>query len=235
LKLLGEDYLQLLVDPGLVNRMDHFIDYGKNRKHQNPWELRNLYSTSLGKTTFYRSIAITGQEQLTIQQKGLLSKFLRKKNLTDNDLSKAMTTSLIDNFRYRVYAPYQFSSDEDSLLSVSKFPFISNGVANHWANDNNHILQYKIELPKLDVIYPECRSDAVLWEPNPLFSSSVESFVPIIINANEITQVKRCSTQKVCINPLFRIFEQYTSLKKNIYRVLNRETNLNDTPHAKYR
>jgi len=91
LRQLGPRFDELLVDPGLVLRIEAFADFVRaNRLNDaNPWRARLLFSSSLGARTVYRALALTDEERQNILRAGIFSTLaLKTRGLVRRDLPK---------------------------------------------------------------------------------------------------------------------------------------------------
>jgi hypothetical protein len=73
---LKQKFWVLVVDTGLVYRLDDFISFAMSRQGQDPWLVRESFSNSLGTTTFYRGMNLDPNALKIIESKGVQSSFM---------------------------------------------------------------------------------------------------------------------------------------------------------------
>jgi hypothetical protein len=176
---LTGDLSELIVDPGIVMRLDNFEHFTENYLRQpphagdpeklSPMDLRNRFSTSLGSEITYRALALTPEQYESIKHSGIRSAFLRadKQNeVLNNDLlqpyfSKSLnpfTSSMLTLLSNRIRGGM---AAWDPLISVTSYPEVAIAATKAYLQRNpassTRIYLFKLKVPKLDIY---SRSDA---------------------------------------------------------------------------
>lgn len=128
---LGEEYVRLLIEPSVSTRFDDFVIFAQRATAQeeglHPWDVRNKFKDSLGKTTVYRVSTATPADFENILSNGFVANYYRKRPpqtlLHNKDEYESMEYALTDlRGRVNIHAGV-FAQTEDSLfISVSEHP-----------------------------------------------------------------------------------------------------------------
>lgn len=127
---LGEEYIRLLIEPSVSTRFDDFVSFAQKAATQQeglqPWEIRNRFKDSLGKTTVYRVSTATPVDLENILATGFVANYYRKKPaqtlLENEDGYESMEYALTDlRGRVNIHAG-AFEDTKDSMfISVSEY------------------------------------------------------------------------------------------------------------------
>lgn len=165
LKRLNVKFTPLIVDPGIVFRIDEFIAFAEKQRHTDtdPWVLRNQFSESLGKTVVYRAIAVTNKDSGAIKNFGMQSRLVRDTGFLhefyyfedEQPLSRATVLSLSQQMSMRIDGNENaYWRPRTSLLSISADPEIAKAVAFDHLQKDQRVFLAKILIPILDLISP---------------------------------------------------------------------------------
>ncbi|MBX9767886.1 MAG: hypothetical protein K2X47_11490 [Bdellovibrionales bacterium] len=205
LQKLGPGFTKLVVDHGILLRIDEFISFA-SKKYSDPWLARSAFSQHLGTQKFYRSLWLSKEELAKIETSGMDSLLLRYRGEVYNrpDTSAQFPDwffnlansryAILDEMIYGLGGQLKVRKDPPALnwttapspfLSFTKFPQIAEWMLSlHekvWlTKDPNRNLPvvFEIIVPVLDVIP---RYD------NPLFISDtpVNSTVQVQMDSGE--------------------------------------------------
>ncbi|MES2768158.1 MAG: hypothetical protein V4596_03350 [Bdellovibrionota bacterium] len=174
LNTLNHKFAQLIVDPGVVLRLDEFIRFVKQKKllSTDPWEAREVFSKSLGTKKIYRALALTDSQAIEISNYGMHSAVVRfdKKNIHEFAIEKDRRGKFIQvNSREQMTFNAHLlemirrggNSQKTRTLSVSEHPEVSLAVAYEkirYKNiDNKSIYLFELEVPNIDLLYPSMK------------------------------------------------------------------------------
>jgi len=220
LKELGDSFESLIVDPGLVIRLDDFSNFVKalpSGKYSS-WQARKLYSEYLGKRTVYRGLVLLPEEALEMSATGINSRFFddeknQRESLFDQVVEDSGTLNLIND---RLEGKLKNSI----LQSVSDYPDVAIAVANHFGEKREGARLYlvRITAPELDLIHFDgqvfinYKWSSEAWiksgvalnvkQPNgqvrryPL-SRSIESFVNYRLDKTEIESISEVNPENL--------------------------------------
>lgn len=141
LNTLGPAFAELAVDPGIALRLEDFRRFVIARKlqGQDPWQVRESFSHSLGNKTLYRAITTTPAQREEILREGMLSRVLRGRGFIYNlmnlsvEYDNPQTLPLNMTMRDHVKPDQSLTSDFlypiDPLLSVTDYADLATAVA----------------------------------------------------------------------------------------------------------
>lgn len=192
----------LLIDPGLMIRINDFIDFvkSKNLDKNKPWEAREAYSKHLGSQTWYRGLALQKAEFDEIKTVGIQSQVIRNNVDTTAVLTRSLSEQVTDRLRER-------NKSEDPFMSFTLDYDIARGVPCAFADiGNKDVYVYYIKIPLLDLF---ATYDAKDWFregfekffrdeginiaeiERAFFKPSVESFALFQVNVDEFTKIDK--------------------------------------------
>ena len=201
-------FFPLLFNPGIVLYLNEFIEFLKTEKRlrvseneeevksdSDPWEIHDQFKQYLGYETFYRAMAIGDSETIEfIKKNGILSRKYRNDQSLDeikDSLQHEYTKKI--NVKKNTY-----------LISITKYPQVANLVALRYVNSskniNIRIINYKLKVPKLDVLFPlkDKRSLLQLRNKETLVHPNVESFLFGFIPPEEIQDLEYYDPKSLC-------------------------------------
>lgn len=157
-RYLGDQYLSLLLDPGVASRLDKLILHKLFRfRFQKPTanDLRESFSKSLGTRTMYRGMLMDPVQAEVILQDGISSDYHRKfgRILKVNDLEFDPRADIYRRVAdwgtpaYIDFHPYSISLSENSLVAGS----IAYWVAG-WGQSRKSVYVFEVEIPVIDLV-----------------------------------------------------------------------------------
>jgi hypothetical protein len=180
---LNPQFMPLLLDPGISNRLQHFCDFAKSYLKHNAnssaWELRRAFSDHLGTSTVYRGMMITDEELDNITKGNMLahgfchepenlplrlSVYLDPfiKDYSGRVDKPSYPTGPYDNFTNQLTG--FFGNDLELrysyLMSVSVYRDVAASVAYHeymrtHGQGDRQLRIFKLELPNLSLLRQE--------------------------------------------------------------------------------
>lgn len=165
LTILGDEFPQLVVDPGIVMRLSEFTRFVRDNKllNSDPWKAREKFSQFLGNKTVYRSVSVDDEDAENILKNGMKSDLLRNANLL-HDLY------IFDNrgvpFSEKIHSIDEalvmrqssganpVDVQESYLLSVTDYPEVGNAVALSFLKPGKKVMLATLSIPVLDIVYP---------------------------------------------------------------------------------
>lgn len=135
---LGEEYIRLLIEPSVSTRFDRFVDFAQKAISQrdglHPWDVRNIFKDSLGKTSVYRVSTASSEDLENIFSHGFIANFYRNKTaqtlLKNEDGYKSMEYALTDlRGSVNVHAGVFADTKDSMLISVSEYPAMAQYAA----------------------------------------------------------------------------------------------------------
>ena len=167
---LGAEYVRLLIEPSLSTRFDDFVAFAQNAvAHEpglTPWDVRNKFKESLGKTTVYRVSTANPADLDNIYDNGFVANFYRHRSpqtlLQNTDGYETMEYALTDLMgRVSIHAG-AFANTKDSLfISVSEYPDMAqyaatvqlkDGLSEVEARDGSKLYQLPIEIDEFCLV-----------------------------------------------------------------------------------
>jgi len=135
-EVLPWSHFALLLDPGIANRGEDFINFAQKKLVQSPnlspWSLRVQYSKKLGNTKIIRAMVLTPKQAQHIKLKGLESpSFLDQKHLFDR----------LDTFLDNKNVPRSYGVDSPSYIVSTKLD-----------NIDGHSLFISVSTPEYEAI-----------------------------------------------------------------------------------
>lgn len=152
-----ENFMDLLVDRGVLNHADAFLNFlaqCPNCKNLDRWEVRRRASEFIGKTTVYRAVYITAATARKIKKNGFIPR-----SLVEFDHSEYRAKKIIHNFTSHFdsqISKHQSNTSDSALISVSSYPEVAIAVAQKYAEEiagEGSVYLFKIEIPILDLIH----------------------------------------------------------------------------------
>lgn len=227
LKAVDDRFVKLIVDPGIVFRMDDFIAFVKkqNLADLDPWLARQRFRNALGNATVYRAVAIdeisaseikkVGMKSILLRDSGFLHEFYHFDNGVP--LSRTSSISLPEQIRIRMAGENSYWKPRSSVISVSFDAEIAQAVAFGFLTPGKRVFLAELSIPILDLISPRfaltvlgSTKDDKEWLTSQFIAApvnqpmrrindveKVESFVPYLIQPEEIV-----SFQPVDINEI---------------------------------
>lgn len=165
LHLLGDQFTKLLVDPGIVMRLEEFIRFVRdnNLKKEDPWEIREKFSKHLGNKTVYRSISVDKEKVKNLFVEGLSSDLLRESNLLEDIYSFNGFGKPVRRPRHSINELFWYRSSSNSnpigvshspILSVTNYPDVADAVAFSFLKEGQSLIRARLSIPVLDIVYP---------------------------------------------------------------------------------
>ena len=216
LEKLNPHFAALIVDPGLVLRLDQFEKFVKQNHYSklDPWELRRLFSKSLGSRRVYRALSLSEEEVEQMKTMGMKSKLI---NVFDDYVKdknpKWVNYELNANLNKQVIDRAAYPAAYDSLLSVTEMPEVGIAVSKRYLEANKNVYLFELEVPELDILYQKqkglldyaeganryylrlTRGSHV--EEYPYADRKTESFILYQVNASEIKSVKKIAPEEI--------------------------------------
>jgi hypothetical protein len=180
LEKLNPEFNVLVVDPGLLLRMDQFENFvsDNNLRDSDPWTVRQLFSASLGTRVVYRALSLDYTEYRNTQKVGMDSAALR------SGVDQASLVNLFSNtleFQINRRVSPRGENRQDTLLSVSESPEIAvsavvqnrtgtvgqlmmsgdplAAMTSFWTQAAKQIYVFKVNMPEIDLIFRDEKSD----------------------------------------------------------------------------
>ena len=210
-----------LADPGIAHRADELVSFGKQLLDTNPnitpWQLRELFSSHLGKIKIFRGMVLIESEMRSMMSRGIEAPGFQ-------NMSRARQ-SMFDTFDSRVresrvrYANSPdseiaarltdfYDADTRMFISVSKYQEIASLVGYHDSgkveDQNRRLYVFEIEIPEISILRKQglfqqensygkeiILSVGSSFRVNETNDLGVEMFVPYKINPNNILKVTR--------------------------------------------
>lgn len=175
LNLLGRNFEQLCVDPGIVNNLHTFALFVLNNRSlkNDPWKARQAFSDSLGSVRVYRAIAVPNETQAAdLKAQGSVSEEVRsprqpkqhfkyifnegKSNKIENSIpGGSMNEFFVEQIQGNESVNIGYAQ---RLISTSYYPELSTAVAYGFKKQkSDKIALLTLSIPKLDLIYPNHR------------------------------------------------------------------------------
>ena len=208
-----------------------------------PWDARKKFAEHLGSVTVYRGLALQPQEFEAIRKQGILSGFVRNAASFENYDRESVAIEMLTRVESQLVSLTNRSAEHDPLLSVTpsiKTAACVAGAGFKFPKEIDRsllpkIYVFKIKLPKIDILdllkHPEtCEyaqrdsEDLSQFRGEPsktrkllcmhaLYPASIEAFVPLIIDTEEIMDYKifpigsselvaECDNEKMLLNNL---------------------------------
>ncbi|MBL7714352.1 MAG: hypothetical protein JNL01_02725 [Bdellovibrionales bacterium] len=119
---LGPNFRSLIVDPGIVLRMDEFVAFVQAQgltDSSDVWMVREKFSKHLGKKRVYRALALNPADVQAIEAHGILSSTFRNNGEDDEyPLIESLFSMALGRIR-------QMAPDSDPYLSVTDYPDVA--------------------------------------------------------------------------------------------------------------
>ncbi|MBI5065025.1 hypothetical protein HZA97_02205 [Candidatus Woesearchaeota archaeon] len=171
---LGDEYIQLVLDPGITSRIEEFVKFASKlikKEKLNPWVLRDIYKNQLGKKMYFRGLAVDDAEKEKILKKGLFCNLIRNggtvKQGVEMFLSEGINKIILNhsNMTNLEVTPLM-SISEDSQLSVH----VAKGEAN---KINKEVYVFGFSIPVIETIRKDESESFAIFEipPEYIFSS----------------------------------------------------------------
>ena len=193
LKGLGEQFLALASDPGLITYISEFEkfvkkNYKKSSDRANPWAIRRAFSDEMGHVHFFRGMALDNNAFESISKMGIQASAYRLRKSDRGRLVNlnAFTQNIQKQFEDRVMN--NRDPENDPLISVSKYYFIAYEVAKEYAGEGKNVYVYRMRVPRMQVLMPKKKKESVLHSIDPL-PGAIESFIPVVITPQEIIRI----------------------------------------------
>lgn len=195
LQSLSPEFGALIVDPGLVIRIDEFESFVRENRLAggDPWSVREAFSRKLGTRVVYRAMVVDYAEHQRIMKHGIASALLRNPRTTDENIAESLSLNLSYLIERRIAGRV---SENDSIMSVSDIPEISASAAaiNRVSSVRNGMMQgglfgmwtsmmsqglksvylYEIKVPEIDIIFRGDKNDVL---PTSLHSEKTDIHV----------------------------------------------------------
>ena len=136
----------LIIDAGIVLHLEEFKRFMSSYKSKvDVWVIRQNFSDYLGTRTVYRSMALSDNELKSVQTIGMISA-KKRKNLVESDVDSVQAAL--------AYHSAGFSGFSD-FISVTDYPTLAIAVGKSFLKNepNKNLYLFKIEVPRLDLIY----------------------------------------------------------------------------------
>ncbi|OGC35793.1 hypothetical protein A3J90_01540 [candidate division WOR-1 bacterium RIFOXYC2_FULL_37_10] len=143
---LGESYLPLLLQPGILSRTEELIDFAKKNNIPEPLTLRQLFAKHLGcYTDVYRGLALTKQEKEAILVNGMGSAFARN----EKSYIEALKRMLIEGVS-SLKSLHTAEKGCSPLLSLSEDEDLAILIARGQTDKKReHAFVFILEIPKI--------------------------------------------------------------------------------------
>ena len=212
IRKLGNKFLELVTDPGIIayfNEFERFVNkkYPKASDRVNPWAIRRAFSDSMGHVYFFRGMSLDQKAVDSISKLGIQAAGFRLKK---EDQGKLINTKIfIDSIQQQFMDRFMNNKNphNDPLISVTKYYSIAYEVSKRYASPGKNIYVYKLRVPRMQVLIPNRNKKSVLHMGNPL-PGAVESFLPVMISPDEITQIDNVKNVDYSKNLTQREMEQ---------------------------
>lgn len=152
LRSLGPGFERLVVDPGLLQHLDGFVQFVRERSLQDPWEARDIYGSEvLPQINVYRGIAATAKESAAIKKRGMLSWFSREAN---KDLHvEYLRTQLVLGRYHALSLHEEYGFTDTPFLSVTAYPELASSVAGRFKTRSDQSVRlFKMRVSALELI-----------------------------------------------------------------------------------
>lgn len=212
LQEISPSVASLIVDPGIVLRINEFYDFAisHNLRNSEPWSIRNQFKDFLGTRTVYRGMALTKEEFNSIVNEGLFSKGNNSSN------SKSKYSSREEYIQYALSSENiltEFNHHQGGLtfntqiISVTNSPKVAYAFGQLAGQDRSSrgeivkVYVFKMEIPELELL----TSDSIFRSPTTdyyienfdyliglnryEFDRKLESFVYYKIDPSEIQNI----------------------------------------------
>ena len=181
----------LSVDPCVAFHIDGFKKFAKKHKDiEDPWELRQAFSDSLGTKEVYRAICLDDKQADKVRSLGMLSQSIRL-NQEKLDVS-SIKVNLQDIFLDRIFEIIK--PEKDELVSVTDFRQLALYVSDRYKTKDSKIFLAKCRVPKFSLLYSSKKGN-ILKVKKPI-KKEVESFIHLSIQPNEILEFKQVEPTK---------------------------------------
>ncbi len=158
-KLRAHEWFEvLIVDPGLVLRLDDFLAFVSAEKLTDPWAARERYAAKLGKKRVYRGMAVTDEDRKSIEATGILSGALRGG-------TPPRPAHILDQLVGHLAGAA--APGEDTAISVSDDPEISKCVAHMFGRGDKAVHVWTLEMSPLDLVTADVNHPLCQPEPTP--------------------------------------------------------------------
>jgi hypothetical protein len=220
-KSLGPEYLPLLLDPGIANRVIKFVSFSSVHLAKNPGmnlaDLRKAFSKKLGNRKLKRGMLLTPDEAANMQKNGIASPGLRNKKKTSIALYETLDPNQRRSEKGYARSPHDEmaarltdfdDSSQNQFLSATIYDDIAKSVAYHdsigSSNEGRKLYVFEIEVPEISVIEKKGLFDpdtvsrmndrVIVVEGKGTYDMrdlGVEVFIPFKIQPEQIKQVNQ--------------------------------------------
>lgn len=215
---LGEKFLPLLAEPGLVMRWKEFIPFAQGflvkSPQATPWQVREAFSAKLGKRKIYRGMVLTEEEAKGMQQNGIWAPGMKDASDRQTRIVRTLNPDEGGAQRSEISSPSNeiasrlsdYRDERSGYLSVSSYDTVAKSVGYHTSgktgDPTRKLFLFEIELPEIDLVRVEGvfgflgehhRAPLTIGTETFLRSqdTTVEMFVPYHIAPGQIVSVKQ--------------------------------------------
>ena len=156
LETIGPGFNKLVVDPGLMQYVDSFVEFANSHKEKDPWKARRLFRQKMGTTTVSRLMGFNSAKKDEVVRIGIHSAWGAKYDL-----------EVLKKHAFKDLAWGHMSSGSRSfLVSVSNHPEIWYENTKFYINiygkgmEDRKIYLFKVKVNKCDFIGPR---EGVKW------------------------------------------------------------------------
>lgn len=186
-KELGGRFSTLSRHPGIVEKLDDFIRFAKNRIEPSTTvsEILDDYRQQGGRVTLYRGLALTEEEAEGILRNGLTTGFIYKQGGNYTEGVMKFESLGLDRAKAE-YASDQGGAAKSVFAATGVDNFLAKYVANAMVNDpaNQKIYIFQFDLWKADVVSVSDQEKLFFLEIPPseltLKSKSIPNYEPYI-------------------------------------------------------
>ncbi len=148
---LGESYLPLLLQPGILSRTEELIDFARKNNMPEPLTLRELFAKHLGcYRDVYRGLALTKQEKEAILVNGMGSAFARNEKSYIEALKRMLIEGISSLKGLHTAKGHTAEKDCSPLLSLSEDEELAILIARGQTNKKReHAFVFMLEIPKI--------------------------------------------------------------------------------------
>lgn len=162
LQKIHPDFVQLMIDPGLVMRIDIFERLAKKGEfaHLSPWEARRKFEERLGYVELYRVVGFNNATLKVTEKFGLESTYLRKMRRLKNDHATAAPIALGIQLPKGTFANYisegRLGGQKhlDLFTSVTSYPEVGT-VAAGYADFQTQFFLFTLKVPRLSIVHQD--------------------------------------------------------------------------------